>query len=109
MEKITNLLKSFKGGGTREVAKDLPLNPYRDWLIIFIVGIVMFSIVAIYGAYLYWNVNNGMLVVVPPVEAKPVAHFNRGYVDSVLDKFDKKKEIFEQIKTDKTQFSDPSF
>jgi hypothetical protein len=83
-------------------------DPWYDWKIIVVAGIVLGLIVLCSSAYLFYEIHQGDLFVVKPEERKAGEKFDREKLVATIKLFEQKKLTLEALQRQKEYYSDPA-
>ena len=84
------------------------INPQRDWNIILI--FFAFGVLAViaFNSYLYWRINSGSFFVVISGKELPIETIDRSELKKVIDLYEAKSQLFQEMKKEKQEVIDPS-
>lgn len=107
-----NITLFKKKNGSRVVtlkeAYEVIRNPYRDWMIILRSFFVLVLIVMLVSAYIYVRADKNSAVNTPTETVSGRDRVNVSKLKSVIESFAHKEQRFNELKTTKPLFVDPS-
>jgi hypothetical protein len=98
-QKIRALIESIKMIGT---------DPYIDWRVIVIVSLCGVCITAAFSVYVYREINRESFFVVLPEDKGKIDTIDRDAMKNIIDYYEARKVMFEDIKKHSVQLPDPS-
>ena len=83
-------------------------NPYRDWMIIFVVSALLLIVTFALNLYVFFGIQKGTLFSESEEAIALVKNVSTQKLDKALQLILSREKIFEELKTKKTVISDPS-
>lgn len=90
------------------IPKEKPINPARDWTVLFSVGVIGVLVLAIFSLYLYFQINKGELFLVAKKVEGAEQIFNKTRLKETVEFYESKEKKFEDIKNSENRIADPS-
>lgn len=98
--------KFFDGGMSSSEAKEI--NPRRDWNIILSFFILALFLLIAFGFYMYWKINKGWLFATVGGNEPLIETIDRSELKKIINLYEAKNQLFQEIKFKKPEVIDPS-
>lgn len=83
-------------------------NPVIDWEIIFFISTFLIIAVMSYGTYIFYKVDKGLLNVVEEKSPGKIVTIDRTALRTIIEQFDLKKATYDDLRSQKIRYVDPS-
>lgn len=83
-------------------------SQYDDWKILVIICFIGVCLVAFFGGWMFYNLNEGDLFNQSSSSVFPQKKIDKKILSEMIQKVEEKKTNFENLKTNKPVVSDPS-
>ena len=108
---LNTALKSFKGKTESLFDKDkekLETAPYRDWVIMISIFVLVNLISAAVGLYLFVKINSGEIFFVEQRETQPSRTIDKNELKQVIETYEAKREALQDLFLKRPSVIDPS-
>ncbi len=105
--KFKKIANRFFGRGVR-TSEAKAINPRRDWNIILGCFVLIFILLIIFSYYIYWKIDKGGFFVTSIGNESPIETIDRSELKKIINYYETKSQLFQEIKVKKPEVIDPS-